>query len=46
MNARRWDTPMQARMLATSHAIAQLQAFQPIKAPNALHVHRPAVTSK
>src|SRR6516162_10435732 len=43
---RQWDTSMQAHMLATSHAIAQLQAFQPIKTPYALHVHGPAVTSK
>ena len=37
---------MQTRMLTTTDPMSQLQAFQPIKPPHALHVHVPAFTSQ
>src|SRR5690348_8912323 len=40
---RRRDAAMQARMFATSHAIAQLQPLEPIKTPYALHVDGPTI---
>jgi hypothetical protein len=37
---------MQAHVLAPPDAHPELQAFQPIKAPNTLLVHRPALATK
>jgi hypothetical protein len=32
---------MQTRVLTTTYSMSQLQAFEPIKSPHALHVHLP-----
>src|ERR1700761_187106 len=40
----RWNTAVLARMLSPTQLVPQLQAFQAIKTPYALHVHRPALT--
>jgi hypothetical protein len=43
---RRGDAPMQAGVLPTSHAMAQLRALEPIKTPYALHVHQPSIPAR
>src|SRR5579864_8077176 len=41
---RRRNTAMQAGVLATAQPMPQLQPFEPIQPPYALHVHVPAIT--
>src|SRR5579864_4230812 len=43
---RRRNPAMEARVLATTDPVTQLQAFQPIKPPYALHVHCPTIATE